>query len=154
MPATVSDILHCTDFAGMASTAPPPMTNGVLTNGATSTAYALPASSTSSPAKPSILHLGDEITYNPDIFARLVSQFDIIHPHPSDLARQTFRHHLREHTWGNFSAIMKPFWSTGGDMHPWDEELIDLLPSSMKVMAGAGAGFDWVDVNALARRGK
>ena len=49
---------------------------------------------------------------------------------------------------------MKPFWSSGSQMHPWDRELIELLPSSMKVMAGAGAGYDWVDDGALAERGE
>jgi hypothetical protein len=38
-------------------------------------------------------------------------------------------------------------------MRPWDRELIDLLPKSMKVMASAGAGYDWVDVEALAEKG-
>ena len=38
-------------------------------------------------------------------------------------------------------------------MRPWDRQLIELLPQSMKVMASAGAGYDWVDVNALAEYG-
>ncbi|KAL9099547.1 MAG: hypothetical protein Q9163_004967 [Psora crenata] len=162
MRATVSNILECTDFAGMGSTidTPSPTTNGTYTNGATTTTgtprtstQAIPIPAASSSARPIILHLGDKITYNHHLLVRLLTQFTIIHPARSDLDRQTFSNHLKDRTWGDFSAIMKPFWGTGGDMHPWDEELIDLLPSSMKVMAGAGAGFDWVDVNALARRG-
>ena len=156
MRTRVSDILECTDFAGMASTAPPRTNNGY-----TSTApslYTPTVSSSSSPSlsspRPSILHLGDEIIYNPEVYNRLESHFNIIRPAPADLERSAFIRHLGEGTWGDFSAIMKPFWSTGGQMHPWDKELINLLPPSMEVMAGAGAGFDWVDVKALAKRGE
>ena len=35
----------------------------------------------------------------------------------------------------------------------WDRELIELLPTSMRVMASAGAGFDWVDTGVLAEFG-
>ncbi|KAL9631022.1 MAG: hypothetical protein Q9164_006117 [Protoblastenia rupestris] len=159
MHVTVSDILCCTDFAGMSmgSTAPSPITTSTThptrTNGIPPTAYALQKPITAEPARPTILHLGHQITYNLDISARLESQFDIIRPLPSELNRRTFTNHLRDKTWGNFSAIIKPFWGTGGEMGAWNEELIHLLPSSMKVMAGAGAGFDWVNVNALAERG-
>lgn len=38
-------------------------------------------------------------------------------------------------------------------MGNWDGELIELLPGSVRVMASAGAGYDWVDVEGLARRG-
>lgn len=38
-------------------------------------------------------------------------------------------------------------------MGNWDQELIELLPPSLKVYASAGAGYDWVDVVCLARHG-
>lgn len=38
-------------------------------------------------------------------------------------------------------------------MGRWDRELIQLLPASMRVMASAGAGFDWVDTGVLAEFG-
>lgn len=38
-------------------------------------------------------------------------------------------------------------------MGNWDEELVSLLPDSCKVYASAGAGFDWVDTAALAKKG-
>lgn len=38
-------------------------------------------------------------------------------------------------------------------MGNWDEELVSLLPESCKVYASAGAGFDWVDTAALAKKG-
>lgn len=37
-------------------------------------------------------------------------------------------------------------------MGQWDDELIDLLPSSVRIFASAGAGFNWADTDALARR--
>lgn len=38
-------------------------------------------------------------------------------------------------------------------MGQWNRELIELLPTSMQVMASAGAGFDWVDTGVLAEFG-
>lgn len=37
-------------------------------------------------------------------------------------------------------------------MGQWDEELISLLPPSVRIFASAGAGFNWADVDALGRR--
>ena len=39
-------------------------------------------------------------------------------------------------------------------MRSWDRELIELLPTSTKVFASAGAGFDWVDTETLGEHGK
>lgn len=36
-------------------------------------------------------------------------------------------------------------------MGQWDEELISLLPASVRIFASAGAGFNWADTDALAR---
>ena len=38
-------------------------------------------------------------------------------------------------------------------MGRWDAELVPLLPSSVKVFASAGAGYDWADVDVLAEHG-
>jgi len=54
--------------------------------------------------------------------------------------------------YGDFSAIFRPHFQTGGEMGQWDDELIDLLPSSVRIFASAGAGFNWADTDALARR--
>ena len=107
-----------------------------------------------SPSGLTILHLGDPIVHNRYIHERLLSQFDIIHPGPEDLDRPAFIRNLKQRTWGDFNAIMRPFWNTGGEMGKWDRELIDLLPRSVKVYASAGAGYDWVDVRCLAECGK
>lgn len=160
--ASISNILDRTDFTTMSppsSTTPDtPFLNGTVVNGLhphhdddAVSLDVIPAPS--STKRPTILHLGDPICYYPDVYTRLASQFDFIRPKVEDLDRETFKQHLRDGTWGNFSAIMKPFWSTGSEMHPWITDLIELLPPNMKIMAGAGAGFDWVDTKALAERG-
>lgn len=109
---------------------------------------------TNGDTKPIILHLGEPISYNTTLLARLQSQFNIERPPLSSLKRTEFIKHLKDKTWGDFSAIMRPFWNTGGEMGRWDRELIELLPRSMQVMASAGAGFDWVDVDVLGEYGK
>ncbi len=112
-----------------------------------------PSPSPASSSRPRILFLGDDIQYCPEIYKRLQSQFDVIHPPPSDLRRPAFLQHLRDGTWGDFQAIMRPSWHTGGEMGKWDQELIGLLPQGVKVYASAGAGYDWVDVSCLAEHG-
>ena len=37
-------------------------------------------------------------------------------------------------------------------MGQWDDELISLLPPSVRIFASAGAGFNWADTDALGRR--
>ncbi|KAL8732897.1 MAG: hypothetical protein Q9166_002498 [cf. Caloplaca sp. 2 TL-2023] len=103
--------------------------------------------------RPRILFLGDDVTYNPDMYKRLAAQFDIIHPLPPDLQRPAFLQKLKDGSWGDFQAIMRPSWHTGGEMGKWDKELIELLPRGVKVSASAGAGYDWVDVECLAEHG-
>ena len=103
--------------------------------------------------KPTILHLGDPIIYNHSLYSQLSSKYTIINPDAPSLERSAFKKHLQDRTWGDFSAIMRPFWNTGGEMGRWDKELIELLPTSMRVMASAGAGFDWVDTGVLAEFG-
>ena len=103
--------------------------------------------------KPIILHLGDPIRYNRMLYSQLSSKYKIINPSPSSLEREAFKRHLQEKTWGDFSATIRPFWNTGGAMGSWDRELIELLPASMRVMASAGAGFDWVNTETLAEFG-
>lgn len=105
-------------------------------------------------AKPTILHLGTAIYLNPEIYTRFLDQFNIINPPLSELSRPNFLRHLREKTWGDFNAIIRPFWNTGGEMGRWDRELVELLPESVKVYASAGAGFDWIDTACLADYGK
>ncbi|CAK3992841.1 d-mandelate dehydrogenase [Lecanosticta acicola] len=102
-------------------------------------------------SKPILLHCGDDIKWNKSLYSTLQSKFQIVRSH--SMSRADFITALKNKTFGDFVAIYRPFWATGGEMSPWNHELIDLLPASCKIYASAGAGFDWVDVHALAKRG-
>lgn len=104
-------------------------------------------------SKPIVLHIGDPVKYNPDTYAEFSTLFDVVRPSAEERARPAFIAALREKRWGDFSAIFRPFWGTGGEMGNWDAELIDLLPDSVRVFASAGAGFDWADVKLLGEKG-
>ncbi|KAF1831380.1 NAD(P)-binding protein [Decorospora gaudefroyi] len=110
------------------------------------------ATSTSPPStKPTILHLGDDIRWNHELYAELGRKFNIIRTY--SMGRDEFKAALREKRWGDFVGMYRPFWNTGGEMGDWDEELIALLPPSLKIFTSAGAGYDWVNTQALARHG-
>lgn len=104
-------------------------------------------------SRPIILHLGDPIKYNTDVYAQVESQFTILRPSLEDRQRPAFLAALKESKWGDFSAVMRPWWGTGGEMGRWDNELIPLLPRSLRVFASAGAGYDWADVDVLGEHG-
>ena len=103
--------------------------------------------------KPRVLHIGDNIKYNHDIYQRFASEFELIQPTAAERQREEFKRALKERRWGDFDAIFRPFWNTGGEMGRWDTELISLLPESVKVVASAGAGYDWADVDVFAKHG-
>ncbi|KXG52225.1 D-isomer specific 2-hydroxyacid dehydrogenase, NAD-binding [Penicillium griseofulvum] len=102
-------------------------------------------------AKPIVLHLGDDIRWNHDQYKKFQDAFDIRRSY--SMSRPEFIRALKERQFGDFFAIYRPFWNTGGEMGNWDEELVSLLPNSCKIYASAGAGFDWVDTAALAKKG-
>ena len=104
--------------------------------------------------KPIILHLGDPIEFNKDLYSQIANDFTVIRPSLEERQRGAFLEALREKKWGDFQAIFRPFWNTGGEMGRWDAELIPLLPPSLKVYASAGAGYDWMDVDILAENGE
>ncbi|KAI0977239.1 hypothetical protein F4678DRAFT_7154 [Xylaria arbuscula] len=103
--------------------------------------------------KPVVLHIGDPVKYNPETYAEFSALFDVVRPSAEERSRPAFLAALREKRWGDFAAIFRPFWSTGGEMGNWDAELIGLLPDSVRVFASAGAGFDWADVELLGEKG-
>ena len=103
--------------------------------------------------KPTILHIGDPIKYNHELYQKLEEKFTIIRPSAEERQRGPFLEALRQKKWGDFQAVMRPFWITGGEMGRWDRELIPLLPKSVKVYASAGAGYDWADVDVMAEAG-
>ncbi|CAI7643985.1 unnamed protein product [Penicillium discolor] len=102
-------------------------------------------------SKPIVLHLGDDIRWNHDQYSKFKDAFEIRRSY--SMSRPEFIRALKERQFGDFFAIYRPFWNTGGEMGNWDEELVSLLPASCKVYASAGAGFDWVDTAALAKKG-
>ncbi|KAF4458601.1 D-mandelate dehydrogenase [Fusarium albosuccineum] len=103
-------------------------------------------------SKPRVLHIGDPIKYNPETYIRFVTQCEVVRPSAEERQRPEFIKALKERRWGDFQAIFRPFWGTGGEMGNWDAELISLLPESVKVFASAGAGFDWADTKLLGER--
>lgn len=103
--------------------------------------------------RPRVLHIGDPIRYNPDTYDTFSTYYDVVRPETPERQRDEFISALKEKRWGDFEAIFRPFWGTGGEMGKWDAELIDLLPASVKVFASAGAGFDWADTKLLGEKG-
>ncbi|KAI1505718.1 hypothetical protein F5X99DRAFT_404754 [Biscogniauxia marginata] len=104
-------------------------------------------------SKPIVLHIGDPVRYNLELYSAFSTQFDVVRPTAAERERSAFIAALREGRWGRFAAIFRPFWGTGGEMGQWDTELVDLLPDSVRVFASAGAGFDWADTKLLGERG-
>ncbi|KAH8176958.1 d-isomer specific 2-hydroxyacid dehydrogenase, NAD binding domain-containing protein [Sarocladium implicatum] len=107
----------------------------------------------SASSKPRILHIGDPVRYNPDVFLSFVSQFEVVRPSAEERQREEFIKALKEGRWGSFAGILRPHWGRGGEMGKWDAELIGLLPPEVKVFASAGAGFDWADTELLGHKG-
>ncbi|TGO25457.1 hypothetical protein BPAE_0079g00030 [Botrytis paeoniae] len=102
--------------------------------------------------KPIVLHIGDPVKWNLDLYEQFSKDFTIVRPSIEERQRDEFMKGLKENRWGNFSAIFRPFWNTGGEMGRWDSELIPLIPESCRIFASAGAGFDWANVDLLADR--
>ncbi|KAI1373029.1 hypothetical protein F4677DRAFT_430799 [Hypoxylon crocopeplum] len=109
--------------------------------------------STTEKKKPVVLHIGDPVKHNPEVYERFASEFTVIRPEVEERQREPFLQALRDRKWGDFDAVFRPFWNTGGEMGRWDSELIPLLPKSMKIYTSAGAGYDWADVDIMAEHG-
>ncbi|KAI9692617.1 MAG: hypothetical protein M1822_006848 [Bathelium mastoideum] len=101
--------------------------------------------------KPTVLHLGDDVKWNHALYRQLQDKFQIVRSY--SMPRNEFMQALKTRRFGNFVAMYRPFWNTGGEMGNWDDELISLLPKSCKIFTSAGAGFDWVDTKRLAQSG-
>ncbi|KAK5069273.1 hypothetical protein LTR64_008432 [Lithohypha guttulata] len=101
--------------------------------------------------KPIILRIGEDIKYNHDFYNQeFLKKYDVIsNPHTD---RVSFITALKNKEFGDFSAIFRPHFQTGGEMGQWDDELIALLPPSVRIFASAGAGYNWADTEALGRR--
>ncbi|CEN60818.1 Putative D-isomer specific 2-hydroxyacid dehydrogenase [Aspergillus calidoustus] len=103
-------------------------------------------------AKPIVLHLGEPIKYNHYFYSNdFLARFDVVRNDALD--RPSFIEALKNKRYGDFVAIFRPHFQSGGEMGQWDDELIALLPPSVRIFASAGAGFNWADVEALGRHG-
>ncbi|KAH8658360.1 hypothetical protein BX600DRAFT_514854 [Xylariales sp. PMI_506] len=103
-------------------------------------------------SKPIVLHIGEPIKYNHEFYENeFTKRFQVVRSDEPD--RESFIQALKDKKYGDFSAIYRPHFQTGGEMGQWDDELIPLLPASVRIFASAGAGFNWADVDALGQRG-
>ena len=59
--------------------------------------------------KPIILHLGDPIKYNAELYEQLKERYTIVRPSAEERTRPQFIQALQEQRWGQFSAIFRPF---------------------------------------------
>jgi hypothetical protein len=76
----------------------------------------------SSTSKPTVLHLGDDIRWNHELYAELQKKFNIVRTY--SMGRDEFKKALQEKKWGDFVGMYRPFWNTGGEMGNWDKELM------------------------------
>lgn len=75
----------------------------------------------SMPDRFTVLHIGDDIKYNPDLYETFSQKFNIIQPSLEERQRENFIQALKEKRWGGFHAIFRPFWNSGGEMGRWDK---------------------------------
>lgn len=102
--------------------------------------------------KPTVLYLGEPIKYNQEFYHKeFESRFNVIQNEYLD--RQAFMAALEANKFGDFIAIFRPHFHRGGEMGQWDEELVSKLPSSVRIFASAGAGYNWANTDVLAARG-
>ena len=40
------------------------------------------------------------------------------------MGREEFKEALKDNKFGDFVAMYRPFWNTGGEMSPWNSELM------------------------------
>jgi hypothetical protein len=72
--------------------------------------------------RPIVLHLGDDIKWNHELYYELQSRFQIARSY--SMTREEFKHALHTNEFGDFVAMYRPFWATGGEMGNWDDELM------------------------------
>ncbi|TDZ48334.1 hypothetical protein CTRI78_v008296 [Colletotrichum trifolii] len=99
------------------------------------------STSTRKNAKHIVLRLGEDIKYNNDYYESIFTdRFTVVVNEEPD--RASFIAALKSKKYGDFSAIFRPHFQSGGEMGQWDDELIPLLPPSIRILASAGAGFN------------
>ncbi len=72
--------------------------------------------------KPLLLHLGDDVRWNLALYQQLQNKFTVVRTY--SMNRAEFKNALEHKRFGDFVAIYRPFWNTGGEMGNWDDELM------------------------------
>ena len=75
-------------------------------------------------AKPILLHNGGDVQWNHELYAKLQEIFEIKRSY--SMPRAEFKQALQDNKFGDFYAIYRPFYKTGGEMGLWDAELMYL----------------------------
>ena len=78
-------------------------------------------------SKPIVLHLSDDIKWIHGPYKNLQEEFTIKRSY--SMNRADFMQALKTEQFGDFVAMYRPFWNTGGEMDNWDDELIYTLLS-------------------------
>ncbi|TDZ33378.1 Glyoxylate reductase [Colletotrichum spinosum] len=74
-------------------------------------------------AKPIVLHFGEDIKYSHDYYESIFTDpFTVVANEEPD--RASFIAALKSKKYGDFSAIFRPHFQSGGEMGQWDDELI------------------------------
>src|SRR5947199_6201714 len=73
-------------------------------------------------SKPIVLYLGHPIKWNHDLYNEFTKRFTVVRN--ESLSRESFIDALKQKKYGDFVAIYRPFWNTGGEMGNWDQELM------------------------------
>lgn len=106
----------------MSAATPTPQDAGLPAPPVASQSAVVPSSVRSSTTKPTVLHLGDDIRWNHELYVELGRNFNIARSY--SMGREEFKQALKERRWGDFVGMYRPFWNTGGEMGNWDEELM------------------------------
>lgn len=78
-------------------------------------------------AKPILLHCGEDVHWEKELYAQLQDRFEIRRSY--SMSREEFKQALEDNRFGDFTGIFRPAFSTGGEMCPWDAELMYVWPS-------------------------
>ena len=72
--------------------------------------------------KPILLHLGDDVKWNYELYDTVKESFDI--RRSFRMNRDQFKQALLDKTFGEFTAMYRPHWGSGGEMGNWNAELM------------------------------
>jgi hypothetical protein len=72
--------------------------------------------------KPIVLHCGEDVRWNHELHQKFQDTFEIQRSY--SMSRDEFKQALRDKKFGDFYAIYRPQYETGGEMGRWDAELM------------------------------